>query len=567
MTIWSLDLGSHNSAVARWNDSDKRPEMMHLDRISRQNTDRGDIDVKYAIPSAVLPQPGNGFASWFWRQPLLERAFLRGKHALIGRAALEADPTRRRPDLVTGFKPFMLRDRYRTLAHVDGKAVNARDAARLFLRELITEIREVTGERPRQLAIGTPVDSYEPYRAQLKQIGTSLGLNKIQFVDEPVAAALGYGISAGHRKPILVIDFGAGTLDLALISMAAKDVSDGACTVLAKAGAAVGGNHIDSWMLEHFCEKKAFRLDPEGDPNAQWWYRTMLDEARSVKERLFFEESSFFYTEPPESMHQFEALLRAQGTDLRDPLAISREDLIDILTRKGLYNLINERVDTLLDQAGQRGVSRDAVSEVLMVGGSTLLPGVYPLLEKRFGRDRVRAWQPFHAVAYGAAAFASGNFDQSDFITHDYAIRVYHPETHETQHQIVVPRGTNFPTATDFWKRRFTPTCALGEPEKTFKLVICELGSKQQLEQEFAWDPDGRLHNLKEDADGTRLIIPLNDQNPALGFLDPPHSPGERAARLEISFGVNEDRWLVASVFDLKTRKKLMDDEAVIRIL
>jgi len=40
---------------------------------------------------------------------------------------------------------------------------------------------------------------------------------------------------------------------------------------------------------------------------------------------------------------------------------------------------------------------------VLLVGGSTLLPGFFSWFEDRFERRRVRAWQPFEAVAYGAA--------------------------------------------------------------------------------------------------------------------------------------------------------------------
>ena len=45
--------------------------------------------------------------------------------------------------------------------------------------------------------------------------------------------------------------------------------------------------------------------------------------------------------------------------------------------------------------------------DVLVVGGSTLLPGVFPRLERRFDRRRLRAWQPFEAVAFGAASFAA----------------------------------------------------------------------------------------------------------------------------------------------------------------
>ena len=201
-----------------------------------------------------------------------------------------------------------------------------------------------------------------------------------------------------------------------------------------------------------------------------------------------------------------------------------------------------------------------------MVGGSTLLPEIYALMERRFGREKVRAWQPFHAVAYGGCVFASGHYNKADFITHDYAILTYNAKTHDPEHHVIIPRGTAFPTKTDPWKRQLRPTCALGEPEKIFKLVICELGRKHLLEQQFVWDPNGRLHALNDDDDNETVVIPLNEDNPALGHLNPPYPPQDREPRLEISFGVNDERWLIATVYDLKTRKYLMKREPVIRI-
>ena len=65
---------------------------------------------------------------------------------------------------------------------------------------------------------------------------------------------------------------------------------------------------------------------------------------------------------------------------------------------------------------------------MLLVGGSTLLPGVFPLLEERFERRRLRAWQPFEAVAYGGACFAADRVGALDFIVHDYAFVTHDAE-------------------------------------------------------------------------------------------------------------------------------------------
>jgi hypothetical protein len=212
-------------------------------------------------------------------------------------------------------------------------------------------------------------------------------------------------------------------------------------------------------------------------------------------------------------------------------------------------------------------VPEGEVDEVLMVGGSTLLPGVFPFFEERFGRRRLRAWHPFEAVALGAAVFAAERFAQTDFIVHDYAFLTHDPSSGEPRHTTVIPSGTRFPTPPDFWKRQVVPTCALGEPEAVFKLVICEVARSDGGERRFAWDASGDLQKIGGATGKAEVVVPLNASSPTLGYLDPPHDPRDRRPRLEIAFGVNADRWLVATVHDLLARRELMREEPVVRLL
>ena len=83
------------------------------------------------------------------------------------------------------------------------------------------------------------------------------------------------------------------------------------------------------------------------------------------------------------------------------------------------------------------------------------------------------------------------------------------------------------------------------------------------------WDQEGALKKLggKESSSGDPVVVPLNESNPTLGRLDPPHSPRDRRPRLEIAFGVNADRWLCATVEDLRTKSFIMQEEPVVRLL
>src|SRR5205085_12140490 len=111
----------------------------------------------------------------------------------------------------------------------------------------------------------------------------------------------------------------------------------------------------------------------------------MLTEARRVKEAVYFDERVTFELVPPEDVRRFTQRIQGKQASLDLDAAM----LKGILERHGLYSLLDQCVDEV--------VGSNAVDAVLMVGGSTLLPGVYSRLETRFGRDRVRAWHPFEA--------------------------------------------------------------------------------------------------------------------------------------------------------------------------
>ena len=295
-----------------------------------------------------------------------------------------------------------------------------------------------------------------------------------------------------------------------------------------------------------------------------FWRRLMQAEARRVKEALFFKPWTIFHFTPPAHLRR----AAVPGGEEMPWLEISRDRLVEVLEQHDLYGLLEHSLETVLEQARAADIDESDIDEVLMIGGSTLLPGVYSLFEQRFGRDRVRAWQPFEAVVYGACALAARSFSHSDFIVHDYAFVTFDPRTHDKQYTVIVPRGTHFPTPRAVWRGRLVPTCALGEPESVFKLVVCELGQGGRDGARFVWDDRGVLHRVGGDDDAAKpIVVPLNESNPTLGNLEPPHSPRDRQSRLDVSFSVNAQRWLCVTVYDLKRQRTLLDGARVVRLL
>lgn len=566
--MWALDLGTTNSALAYWDQDRQRPVLLELPEVCRlpqAEQSPEPLEAAHLVPSAVEAFDRLSLWSHIGRWPVVQKNVFIGKQAFIGRTAWERFKENPRPSFVQGFKSYLAMSPLRTLARSGGVALSAREVARLFLRELFAEAIDATGKKIRELVVTTPVDAYEGYRAEVASLLRELGVRTIRFVDEPVAAAMGYDIAPGRDRNALVVDFGGGTLDVALVTLTAKDMSAGRGEVLGKSGRNVGGQLVDRWLVEDICRRLDYRVDPSriDDPREEW-SRQILAEACRAKERLFFDEQVTIVALPPDELQRFDERMRGG----RSVLTYTRDDLVALLEERGLYAQLDAALEDCLEQASVSGERRE-VDDVLMVGGSTLLPNVYSRFEGRFGREKVRAWHPFEAVVQGAARFAAGQIQTSDFIVHDYAFVTYDLDTHQKQYAIVVPSGTRFPTVPDYWKRQLVPTCSLGEPETMFKLVICELGRPREGDRRFTWDQQGNLHVLTAEGEEDRqlVVVPLNESNPTLGYLRPPHPPEDKKPRLEIAFGVNAERWLCASVFDIKTRRFMMREEPVVRLL
>lgn len=546
---WALDLGTTNSTIAAWNEERAEPQMLDLGDLARPVI----LTETPVIPSCVFLHHGRTWRDQVGRWPWIERWRLLGRQAYVGNLAMEMNFDGKSANYVESFKPMLARESTRILARADGRAFSARTVAKIFVREVLKAAQEQTGQRIKDLTMTVPVDSYENYRAELRNISHQLGVTRFQTLDEPVAAALGYGLNTDREMCLLVFDFGGGTLDVAVVRTTGPGKAGTPAEVVAKQGLYLGGNHVDVWLLEHFA--RACGVEPEIWRGTEW-YQALLDESQRVKEQLYEQETA--------TMMLSDRQMVELGLRGRARPTISRDELIAVLTECGLYRDIEQLFDALFEDLAKTGIGDHEIEEVLVVGGSSLLPEVHTLLANRFGRSRLREWLPFEAVSYGACVFASGHRVQ-DFIRHDYALQTFVRSTREQEFPIIVPRGTRYPTDGPIWHEYVTPTCPHNTPATAFELKIFELGRAAGAQKEIGFDQNNRLRVLSE-ADAEANIVCLNDADPTLGRLVPPHPPTKRDARLHLSFGINGDRYLVATVKDLMTGKMLMEQQPVVKL-
>jgi hypothetical protein len=241
--------------------------------------------------------------------------------------------------------------------------------------------------------------------------------------------------------------------------------------------------------------------------------------------------------------------------------SMTRAELIDLLAAQGLYEQLRA---ALVEIQRQLEVESPPVSgkvdQVLLVGGSTLLPEVAAVVDAVFPQAVVRHDPDFAftAVALGAARFAGG-VPVDDFVYHDYAVAVQNEQTHAVEYELLIPRRTRYPTPADFAVRYYADFPGMNE----MRFSVCEMGRLGQAPVPWQSRPNGNRYWDPKDPQERALIIELNP-----GDLPLPLRPAGKGTspRLRVTHFINPDRWLCVTVEDLVRKQLLRVNEPVVRL-
>lgn len=102
------------------------------------------------------------------------------------------------------------------------------------------------GESVGRIVIGIPGDSSEVEKNAAEEIGRKAGAENILVISEGLAAAIGAGLPIAEPNGTMVIDIGAGSTDIVIISLGGiNDIETVRC----------GGDDIDNRIVELVAEK------------------------------------------------------------------------------------------------------------------------------------------------------------------------------------------------------------------------------------------------------------------------------------------------------------------------
>lgn len=513
----AIDLGTTNTVVAVAEEGGVR--VLHLPGLAREQP----VLQSPLIPTALHLRQTTRRWLWVFPRPVTE--------ARIGQQALNQNYEGRSPAFAQSFKRHLGSQPHRPVLRTETREVSVREAAALFLRELLRAAAREAGVRrlADDLTIPSPVGFYETYRAELQSVARQLGVRRFRTLDEPVAAALGYGVGVGRDESLLVVDFGGGTLNLAAVRLGPQAAEAGAAPILAKHMVTLGGDDVDRWLVEHLLMDLSDL--PEWQYDARW-------EAMRVKERVSREGFAEF---------------RWNGIHK----SLERDAFVRLLGERGLYDQLRAGLEEIQGQLAEAG---SGVDEALLVGGSTLLPEVAAVVDDAFPEAVVRHDPAFvfTAVATGAARFAGG-VPVDDFIYHDYAVAVQNERTHGVEYERLIPRRTRYPTASDFAVRYYADYAGMEE----MRFRVCEIGRLGQVPVGWQPRPNGNGYWAPQNESEKALVVELNPADEALPLR--PAGKGT-SPRLRVTYSINADRWLCTTVEDLVSKQPLRVNEPVVRL-
>lgn len=437
-----------------------------------------------------------------------------------------------------------------------GRSISHSQAGRDFLSSILLFATQELDLHDEEVALTVPVESYEHYENWLEETLEAANLQRFRLIDEPSAAALGYGAHIQPGDVYLIFDFGGGTLDVAMVLVEPEATPTPShqrgrrCRVLGKAGAEIGGMTIDQWIFQEVLRQNE-RSD--ADEDIRQVSGALLVECERLKESLSFQQQASLSMVLPDTG----AALGAE---------FSQAQLEALLDKHEAFAEIDRTIRRSLNAARERGYGEEHIKDVLMVGGSSQIPAVQRALRRIFGSERVQLNRPLDAIARGAAAFVAG-VDFFDHIQHDYAIRYVNRQKNEYDYRILVPRGTAYPTSEAVERLTIKATY---DGQAQLGLAIYEIGEQRQAGSphrvELVFDPSGaaRVSPISPEEEDRRVLFWMNEHQPTFLQADPPAQRGQ--PRFEVEFNIDANKRLLITVRDLLQNRLTHRDYPVVKL-
>ena len=350
---------------------------------------------------------------------------------------------------------------------INGESMPPEFISAQILRKLKADAERKLGPIPAAV-ITVPAYFDEPRRRATADAGKLAGLEVLDIINEPTAAALAYGHQAGYlegpgARPLtaMVYDLGGGTFDVTIVRIEGDDFR----AIATDGDVLLGGKDWDEALADILAEKVKAQSgeDPRDDPAAHQDLRLAAEGAKkTLSERT-------------------RATVYVNTRTGRKKAEVTREEF-----EEATAPLLGRTRATTEIVAMQAELSWAQVDKVLLVGGSTRMPAVARMLEELTGKPPDASLSADEAVAHGAALYAglilarrgqgddaAASFTVTDVNSHSLGLIAIDPAADRKFNQVLIPKNTPLPKVVVKKFKTFK------DGQKSVKVTVLEGESEQ----------------------------------------------------------------------------------------
>jgi rod shape-determining protein MreB and related proteins len=239
-----------------------------------------------------------------------------------------------------------------------------------MLQHFIAKVHESKFIRPSpRVLVCVPCMSTQVERRAIRESALSAGARDVRLIEEPMAAAIGAGLSVDEATGCMVVDVGGGTTEVAIISLNG---------VVYRDSVRVGGDRFDEAIVAHVRRK----------------YGSLIGDATA--ERIKLEVGCAF---AGSELREIDVRGRNLAEGVPRSFTLNSDEILESL-QDPLASIV-QAVKSALEQSPPELAADIAESGIVLTGGGALLRDLDRLISEETGLPVIVADDPLTCVARG----------------------------------------------------------------------------------------------------------------------------------------------------------------------
>ncbi|OHT05955.1 Heat shock 70 kDa protein cognate 4 [Tritrichomonas foetus] len=266
------------------------------------------------------------------------------------------------------------------------KQLSPEEISSLILKHLKNNAETQVSEKIKDAVITVPIYFNESQRNSVKKAAFLAGLNVLEIIEDPIAAALAFGLNekSEQQRCVLVFDLGSYKLNLTLLSIVNGVIH--ICSSLTDSH--LGGEYFVNRLFEYLADRYKIK------------YREDLRQSPTEIRRLKM---------------WCEHAIKQLSTKLHTCLLVDSlcgHDFIDTVGRTMFESINHEFFQEIINPIEkilfEANLFKNDITDIILVGGSSNIPKVRQIIEQYFNGKRLCcSIAPDEAIAYGATIHAA----------------------------------------------------------------------------------------------------------------------------------------------------------------